>query len=203
MVLKKILPVFSYLFHPIFIPIFGTLLYLLYGENYFALQQQRLILFQMLLITVLIPISFFYLLKTLGKVDSVMVSNLSQRKIPLLIQLLLIFILLKKSITLALFPELFFFLLGGFISTFLTLILLFAKIKISIHMIGISALTVFAIGVSLLYQTNILFLISFLILMNGMVAASRLQMKAHTTVELVLGFIIGLLPQLALGWFWL
>ena len=70
-------------------------------------------------------------------------------------------------------------------------------------MIGISALTVFAIGISLLYQTNILFLISFLILMNGMVAASRLQMKAHTTVELVLGFFIGLIPQLALGWFWL
>lgn len=175
----------------------------MYGENYFAIQQQYLILFQLLLITVLIPISFFYVLKMFGKVDSVMVSNLSQRKIPLIIQMLLLFILLRKSITIGQFPELFFFLLGGFISTFLTLIFLFAKIKISIHMIGISALTVFAIGISLLYQTNILFLISFLILMNGMVAASRLQLKAHTMIELVMGFFLGLVPQLVLGYFWL
>lgn len=201
--MRKILPLFSYLFHPIFIPIFGALIYLMYGENYFAIQQQYLILFQLLLITVLIPISFFYVLKMFGKVDSVMVSNLSQRKIPLIIQMLLLFILLRKSITIGQFPELFFFLLGGFISTFLTLIFLFAKIKISIHMIGISALTVFAIGISLLYQTNILFLISFLILMNGMVAASRLQLKAHTMIELVMGFFLGLVPQLVLGYFWL
>lgn len=147
--------------------------------------------------------AFFYLLKTLGKVDSIMVSDLSQRKIPLLIQIVLIFILLKKSITIDRLPELFFFLFGGLISTLLTLIFLFGKLKISIHMIGISALTAFVIGLSLHNQLNFLGMISFLIAINGCIAASRLYMKAHTMTEIVVGFFAGMLPQLALWWCWL
>jgi membrane-associated phospholipid phosphatase len=201
--LKKILPLFSYLFHPIFIPVFGALFYLFWNDSYFALGQKYLILLQIIIITVLIPIAFFYLLKTLGKVDSVMVSDLTQRKIPLLIQIILIFILLKKSITIDRIPELFFFLLGGLISTLLTLSFLLGKLKISIHMIGISALTVFAVGLSIHSQANFLNIIAFLILMNGLIAASRLYMKAHTMTEIVLGFLAGIIPQLALWYCWL
>lgn len=201
--MKKILPLFSYLFHPIFIPVFGTWLYLSFTDNYFAAERQYLILFQVVIITVLIPISFFYLLKTLGKVDSVMLSDLSQRKIPLLIQSILILILLKKSISIDDVPEMFFFFLGGLISTVLTLILLFARIKASIHMIGIATLAVFAIGFSLHSQTNILPLIALLILMNGIVAASRLYMKAHSVNEIAIGFFLGIIPQLALWYCWL
>jgi membrane-associated phospholipid phosphatase len=201
--LKKILPLFSYLFHPIFIPVFGALFYLFWNDSYFALGQKYLILLQIIIITVLIPIAFFYLLKTLGKVDSVMVSDLTQRKIPLLIQIILIFILLKKSITIDRIPELFFFLLGGLISTLLTLSFLLGKLKISIHMIGISALTVFAVGLSIHSQANFLNIIAFLILMNGLIAASRLYMKAHTMTEIVLGFLAGTIPQLALWYCWL
>jgi membrane-associated phospholipid phosphatase len=201
--LKKILPLFSYLFHPIFIPVFGALFYLFWNDSYFALGQKYLILLQIIIITVLIPIAFFYLLKTLGKVDSVMVSDLTQRKIPLLIQIILIFILLKKSITIDRIPELFFFLLGGLISTLLTLSFLLGKLKISIHMIGISALTVFAVGLSIHSQANFLNIIAFLILMNGLIAASRLYMKAHTMTEIVLGFLAGTIPQLGLWYCWL
>ena len=94
----------------------------------------------------------------------------------------------------------YFLFFGGLISTLLTLLFLFGKIKVSIHMIGISSLTGFVIGLSIQHQINFVYIISFLILMNGIVAASRLVMKAHTSKELVIGFFIGLLPQLCL-WF--
>ena len=201
--MKKILPSFSYLFHPIFIPLFGTIFYLFFTPNYFEFNQKYLILLQVLLITIFIPISFFYLLKAIGKVDSMMVSELSQRKIPLIIQAFLIYTLIQKSITLDRIPELFFFFFGGLLSTLLTLILLFGKIKASIHMIGISSLTAFVVGLSLHNQINFMYYIAFLILMNGVVASSRLEMKAHTNMELAIGFFVGLLPQLALYFFWL
>jgi len=201
--LKKILPFFSWLFHPLFIPVFGTLFYLFCNENYFSAGQKYLILFQIIIITVLIPMAFYYLLKTLGKVDSIMVSDLSQRKIPLLIQMVLIFILLKKSITIDRIPELFFFMLGGLVSTLLTLLFLFGRIKISIHMIGISALTAFIIGLSLHNQANHLLPIAFLIMINGIIAASRIYMKAHSMTEIVIGFFAGVIPQLALLYLWL
>lgn len=201
--MKKILPFFSYLFHPIFIPVFGTLCYFLFNGNYFNTEQKFLILLQIVLITIFIPISFFFLLRSLGKVDSVMVSELSQRKIPLIIQAILILTLIQKSITIDRIPELFFFFLAGLISTLMALIFLFFKIKASIHMIGISTLTAFVIGLSIHNQINALSIIVFLILMNGFVASSRLAMNAHTNKELVIGFFSGMIPQVALWHFWL
>ena len=70
-------------------------------------------------------------------------------------------------------------------------------------MIAVSALTVFVIGLSIHNQTRNIDMIAFLVLMNGFVASSRLEMKAHTPKELVIGFISGVLPQLFLLPFWL
>jgi hypothetical protein len=201
--LKKLLPFFSYLFHPIFIPLFGTLLYLAFDDIYFTAQQCYLLIFQIVIITFFLPLSFFYLLRTFGKVDSIMLSDLNQRKIPLLLQMALTFVLIKESVTIDRLPELFFFFLAGFISTFLAFALLFAKIKSSIHMIGIGAVTFFVIGLSFHNQINSVYIISALFFINGLVASSRLQMKAHTVKELIIGYVIGVFPQLGLWYFWL
>jgi hypothetical protein len=158
---------------------------------------------QIIIITIFIPISFFFLLKSIGKVDSIMVSETSQRKIPLSIQALLIIILISKGITIDKIPELFFFFLGGFISTLLILILLFLRFKASIHMIGISSLTAFIIALSFHNQINLIYLIAFLITVNGIVAASRLVMNAHSYKELVVVFLIGITSQVVLWQFWL
>jgi len=201
--LKKILPLFSYVLHPLFIPLYGTLMYLFYNENYFESLQKYLMLIQIVLITILIPMLFIYLLKIIGKVDSIMVSDISQRKMPLMIQFFLMALLILKSITIDRVPELFFFFFGGMVSTFSALLLLFLRTKASIHMIGIGALTAFAIGLSIHNYSNMLVLISLLILLNGIVASSRLAMKAHTSIELFVGFLLGWMPQLLLFYFWL
>ncbi len=201
--MKKILPFFSYLFHPIFVPVFGTLFYFLYGNSYFNSDQKQLILLQISIITVFIPFSFLYLLRSFGKVDSVMVYQLAQRKIPLVLQAILLLLLIKRSITIELIPELYFYFLGGLISTLVLLVLLFLKIKASIHMVGISTLTAFVIGLSLHSQINAIYVVSLLVVMNGFVASSRLELQAHTNKELLFGFFSGLLPQLFLLYFWL
>jgi hypothetical protein len=185
------------------VPVFGTLFYFTISNYYFTEQQKYLILLQISIITILIPISFYYLLRSFGKVDSVMVSQLSQRKIPLLLQAILIFLLITKSITANVIPELYYYFLGGLISTFLLLISLILKTKASIHMVGISTLTVFVIALSFHYHCNAIYTISLLVAMNGLVASSRLEMQAHTNKELVIGFFSGMLPQIILTYFWL
>lgn len=203
LVLKKILPLFSYLLHPIFMPLLGTCYFLFASENYFVIEQKYLIIIQVSIIMLFIPICIYYLLKTLGKVDSVMLSNVSQRRIPLAIQALLIGILVGKSITAEVIPELHYFFLGGMCSALLALALSFVPIKASLHTMGISALTVFVIGLSMHHQTNALYYIALLILANGIVAASRLEMNAHTGRELAFGFVLGIVPQAMLWYFWL
>jgi hypothetical protein len=201
--LKKILPFFSYLFHPIFIPILGTFLYLKFEDGTITNLQAFLLLFQIVIITFLLPLAFFYMLRTFGKVDNIMMSETSQRKIPLLLQMVLTIVLLKQSVTIERFPELFYFFLGGLISTMLAFVLLFPKIKSSIHMIGISAVTFFVVGLSLHTQTNSILLIAFIFFINGLIASSRLVMKAHTCKELIIGYTIGFLPQIFLWHYWL
>jgi hypothetical protein len=165
--------------------------------------QKYLMLIQIVLITILIPMLFIYLLKIIGKVDSIMVSDISQRKMPLMIQFFLMALLILKSITIDRVPELFYFFLGGMVSTFIAILLLFLRTKASIHMIGIGALTVFVMGISIHNYSNMLVLISLLMLLNGVVASSRLAMKAHTVKELFFGFLLGWIPQILLFYFWL
>jgi hypothetical protein len=109
----------------------------------------------------------------------------------------------RNNITIDRYPELHFFLLGGLLSSLLALILLFGNIKASLHMIGMSSLTVFTIGLSMHLQIQSTFTIAMLILLNGIVASSRLEMNAHTNKELIIGFMLGAIPQLLLLVLWL
>jgi len=200
---KRIFPFFSYLFHPVFIPIYATLFYLFSNHSYFLNKEKYLVLLQVTVITFIIPIMFFFLLRLTGKITSIMVPELSERKFPLVIQCFLIILLVRKSITLELYPELHFFFLGALVSTLIALSLLFFNTKVSLHMMGISALAFFVFGLSLHHHNPNTLLIIFLVLMNGFVASSRLTMKAHTPKELIIGVLLGSIPQILLLLIWL
>jgi hypothetical protein len=200
---KKILFFFSYLFHPVFIPIYATLFYLFSNHSYFINKEKSLVLLEVTTITILIPLLFFFLLRFAGKISSMMAPELSERKFPLVIQCFLIILLVRKSITIERYPELHFFMLGALFSTLIALLLLFIKNKASLHMMGLSALTIFIFGLSIHHHTQNTVLIVFLVLMNGFVASSRLVMKAHTFKELIIGVLLGSIPQMLLLYLWL
>ena len=201
--MKKTLPFFSYLFHPIFISVFATVFYFLVSERYFIYETIFLYIIQVLIVTVFIPLIFFYLLIIAKKIDSIMIDNVSQRKIPLFIQVILLSILISKTFTLEAIPELYYFFLGSIFSSVCALILVFFKQKISLHMLGISALTVFCIACSIHFQIRAVLFVSILLFCNGIVASSRLYLKAHSSQELISGYLIGMTPQVFLLYFWL
>lgn len=201
--MKKTLPLFSYILHPVFIPVYATLFYLFSNNSYFLNKEKYFVLLQVVIITVFLPILFFWGLRSTGKISSAMAPLISERKIPLVLQCFIIIFLVRRNITIERYPELHFFFLGALLSTLIALLLLFAKMKVSLHMIGISALTFFVLGLNLHFQTQNIFSLLVLILMTGFVASSRLEMNAHTVKELILGFLIGVLPQVLLMFLWL
>ncbi|MGE4347896.1 MAG: hypothetical protein AB7D46_10875 [Flavobacteriaceae bacterium] len=200
--MKKFLPIFSYVFHPLFIPVMATLFYFYFGTNYFLFREIYIIIIQTVIVTVIIPILFFWLLYVLKKADSIMVADINQRKIPLLVQTLLFFYLIAKIIRIEYFHELYFCFLASIASTFLAFGLLFLRKKASLHLMGITGFLTFVILLSIHTQNNFVPFIAFLVFVCGAVASSRLFMKAHTPKELVLGSFIGILPQLAFAYFW-
>lgn len=201
--MKKLLTLASYLFHPIFISVYAAFIYFAATKNFYVASELFLYVIQIVIITILIPITLFFLLLSLGKIDSIMVENLEQRKIPLLINVSLLMLLIHKSITIDNLPELYFFFLGGAISTIIALIAIYLQTKVSLHMIGITALTSFIFGISLNTQTDLTYTFAFFVVSIGWVASSRLVLKAHSNKELFFGFITGLFPQIILWKFWL
>lgn len=156
----------------------------------------------MVISTILLPTIIFLGLRSTGKISSAMAPLISERKIPLVLQCFLIIFLVRTTITIERYAELHFFFLGALLSTLIALVLLFANMKVSLHMIGISALTFFVLGLNLHFQTQNMVAILFLTLMNGFIASSRLEMNAHTAKELILGFLIGSVPQVLLLYLW-
>lgn len=201
--LKKILPAFSYLFHPLFISVYAVVLFFFFGRHMYNYQEIYLVIIQIVIITIFIPLTIYYLLLSLGRVDSIMLAHKNQRRLPLLFHSILLLILIRKSITIEYYPVLYFFFLGSFISTFWAFVFLFTKYKVSLHQLAIASLTVFVIGISMHYHVRMVWVIIPLLVSNGFVASSRLVMKAHTPTELILGGLIGSIPQIGLLYFWL
>ena len=201
--LKKILPAFSYIFHPIFVSIYGALFYFLVTRSFFYDSQIYVTLIQVVILTLLLPLSIYFLFRSLGVVSSFTEATLKERQMPIAVQAILLLVLLKFSISKEITTELFYFFLGGLISSILVLASVILKFKASLHMIGISALTAFVYGLSSYYQLPFVNLFAFCIVCMGLVASSRLYMKAHTYPELLVGIIIGLTPQLFLYRYWL
>lgn len=162
-----------------------------------------MVIIQIVIITIFIPITIYYFLLSLGKVDSIMMAQKNQRRLPLLIHAILLLILIRKSITIDYFPVLYFFFLGSFISTFWAFVFLFTKFKVSLHQLAITSITIFVIGLSMHFNVRMIWVIVPLLFCNGFVASSRLAMKAHTPTELILGGLIGAIPQIGLLYLWL
>lgn len=202
-VLKRILPIFSYILHPIFISMYAALFYLFYKQDMFTNQEKYFVLFQILIITVIVPILFFFLLRSTGNVKSVMVHETSQRIIPLILQCFLFILLVKRSIVVTRYPELHFFFLGGLFSTIIALIYSLFKIKASLHMMAISGFAIFVIGMNMHLQMHNPYWSALLILLTGITASSRLEMDAHTNKELFIGLVIGIVPQVLFLYLWL
>lgn len=199
MKLAKALPVFSYIFHPIFVSLYGTLFYFLIAQNYtYEGTTVYLTLIQVSILTLFLPLALFFLLVSVGIVKSFTEATIKERQLPVAIHALLLFVLLKFSVSLDYIPELYYYFLGGLISALLALIAILMKHKASLHMIGISALTTFIYFLCMYHHLPFINTLAFAIVCMGLVATSRLYMKSHTPTELITGSIIGMFPQIIL-----
>ncbi len=193
----------SYVFHPLFIPVAGTVAYYLISPKYHEETIQKTVIFSVIIISVLIPILFFILLKNIGWVKSVFLKSINERKIPLYTYILLLYILIYNVISPAASIELYYFFVGLLGSAIACLVLVYFKFKASMHLMGISGLTLFVLGLSIHYAINVTFAISMLVLGIGAITSARLFLKAHDTKELVFGACMGIFPQLITFSYWL
>ncbi|KOS07437.1 hypothetical protein AM493_16340 [Flavobacterium akiainvivens] len=194
---------FSYIFHPLLIPVYATLFYFVVTWNYFNGPEVYLVFVQVLILTVLLPISLFYLLRSLGRLKSKMILDRRERKLPLALYALLLLMLTQYSLRGVPLPELYYYFIGILMSNVAALAFVLGGQKASLHMMGVASLTLFLISISAYYNIRFIYLIAVMVICCGFVASSRLQAKAHTSGELMLGTLLGAVPQIGLWFLWL
>jgi len=201
--MNSILKSISYVFHPLLMPLFGVIFYFQISRRDCPQEIIWAKLFAVFILTVILPILLYFLLKTLGKVASIELETTKERIIPLLLNCLIVLIVLQRILTPSQAIELYYFFIGILISSISCLILAIFKFKVSIHMIAVCGLFMFFIALSVHFSLNINFTLAILSLIIGGVATSRLHFKAHSNIELLIGMFIGVFPQLTLVPYWL
>lgn len=201
--MKFFFSVISYFFHPLFVPVGGTLIYFLITPKYSPLEVQSGNILPIFILTVIIPIVTYLILRNLRVVSSIFMPSIKERQYPVIIHILLLALILYKVIPNNYITELYFFFVGLLAAAVASLVLLLLKFKASLHLMGVGGLLMYLINLSIHFEVNVVIAISVFTLLIGLVATSRLYLKAHTKSELVVGLVIGLLSQLLTVKFWL
>lgn len=193
----------TYLLHPIFIPIAGTLTYFLITPKYTTSAFQSGNVLPIFILTVIIPLIAFLILKNVGIIVSVISPDTTERKYLLYVGIALLFMVVYKVIPNNYTPELHFYFLGLIGAAFGSLVLLFLNFKSSIHLMGMGSLLMYLVCLSVHFEINITIALSLVILATGLVATSRLYLQSHGRVALIIGFLLGAISQLLMVKFWL
>ncbi|PCE63193.1 hypothetical protein [Sediminicola luteus] len=193
----------SYLYHPLFMPLIGCITYFMVSPRYNSAEEVKAILFPIFILTILVPILCFYILKKFGVVKSVFLFGLKERKYPYMIQLCILLFIVYKLLPNRGLPELYYFFLAVIAAFFSALVLLLMRFKVSMHVMAISSILVFTLALSLHFHINLTVLLAFLVASTGILITVRYYLKAHSPIELLLGFLLGVTAQMLTFKFWL
>jgi hypothetical protein len=194
---------FSYIFHPIFIPIYAVAFLVFIHPSYFTgFSEQRKIMTVVISTVNLVffPLLSVLLLKVVGFIDSIFLKTRKDRIIPYMACGIFFFwaytVFNKQNIYP---PILSSFVLGVFLASSAGLM---ANIyfKISMHAIGVGGLIGLCIVV---FNTNTMLMtwpLAAALLIAGIVCTARFLVSDHTQKEIYLGLAAGLLTQLVASW---
>lgn len=184
-------------------PLLGVIFYFHKSPRYVPDALIYAKVFSISILTIILPILLYFLLRTIRKVGSIELPTVAERRIPLLVNCILVILIISRVLPIDEVPELYYFFLGILISTITCYVLTLVKFKASIHMIGVAGFFMFAIALSIHFKININGTIALMLIITGAIATSRLHMRAHSAKELIIGFLVGFLPQLIILKYWM
>jgi len=186
----------SYLFHPLFIPLYAAWLFIhelrLFSDR--TEWQQTLIYIQFFIYYTLFPLMTTLISKALGFVETVFLKTQKDRILPYIVCEIFYFWAwyVFKNVD---FPrEVVMFALGVFLACSLGLILN-SYMKISMHTISLGVLCSNLFLVAMMSGEHLGFYISIAFLIAGLTATARLIDSNHTQKEIYIGFFAGALTQ--------
>jgi hypothetical protein len=197
----KFQKIITYVFHPVLFSTIGAVLFFIIQPKYIPKELEYTILSVIFISTYIIPVFFLFILKIKNSIESYHLESINERKFPIVFFFILNFLLGLRLLEFKMISLLAISFIATAIALLFIFLLFYSKIKTSLHTLAIGGLAGFLMAVSYHYQIRILILIASVVLLFGIVAVSRLKLKAHTQTEVFLGFIIGVLTQIGTYYF--
>ncbi len=201
--IRVIANIISFVFHPLFFPVYITyFIYTVRAYEFAGLDPRRKML-TLLLITIsctLMPLVSVLMLRALNFIDSIYLKTQKDRIIPYIITMTFYFavwIYFKKNhfeidlVHMAL----------GIFNASVAGFLLNIVMKVSMHAIAAGVMATFIAILAFNETVNLSLYLSVALLISGIVCTSRLIVSDHRPKEIYIGYIAGVLSQLAAQYF--
>jgi hypothetical protein len=201
--LKIIARVLSYIFHPLFIPVYISwfLIYINPLFPAFSAADKGLLLIRFVVMYTVFPLLTVLIAKGLGFIDSIYLKTQKDRIIPYVACGLYYFWMWYVLKNQPVFPKYLVMLsLAIFLASSLGLIIN-SFIKISMHAISLGVMICFIILMG--YSTDVNFgpYIAIALLITGIVSTARLINNDHYPIEIYAGLAVGVIGQLVAAYF--
>ena len=188
----------STILHPTVLPTAVAFLYFIFVTQQFGKRLQLIILGLIFILTYIVPILLLFFLKNFGFIKDFQVSTIKERRVPVIFMILILYFLGNTIIQIPMIRNLCILFYGTSLSLICIYILFSAKLKSSLHLVSMGNMLGFFLIMTNINNLSILFIIIPLIFLSWVLASSRLYLKAHTPVELLIGFFLGFIAQFTL-----
>jgi hypothetical protein len=191
---QKIARIFSFILHPVFIPLFSAIVIFrlpLYPFTFYSPMALYVVLGLVFMFNVITPLFLIYLFKKAGFIASYSMENRRDRILPLFTFALMLYLTSMISKNWDLPPLWNVVLLFSAMLTLMSLLLTFFY-KVSLHLTGWGGLAGLIFVLIARYQVPYLFVLSGVLLVSGISAWSRAVLEKHKASEMAAGFVLGI-----------
>ncbi len=196
--------IISYLFHPVFVPVY-VMLFLLYEHPYIfagvSARDKILTLLQSVLMYTFFPLVTVLLLKGLGFIPSILLRTQRERIIPLLATMTWSFWIWNVWRNLPGSPrEIVLFSMAAFLASIVAW-LMNIYVKVSLHAIAMGVAASFFLTLAFSSSLSFGIYISIVLALTGLVCTARLLVSDHRPAEVYSGLLGGVVATLVAGFF--
>ncbi|HAW52144.1 MAG TPA: hypothetical protein DCX54_07435 [Flavobacteriales bacterium] len=188
----------SFLFHPFSFLLLGT--FILFNThtyiNFSYSNELKLLVYAVIFLnTMLLPVLISWYWSKKGRISSILMEQIADRKKIYLITfgfyLATLFVLSSFGVPVVIYK----YALGAGLTVGALFILAMLNKKLSAHLSAIGGLCGALVMLSFRLQTDLLTLIAVFVILAGIIATARIQVKAHNESEVYLGFLLGFFTQ--------
>ena len=188
----------STILHPIVLPTLGVFLYFVFVSQSFEKRLQLIVLGLVFALTYVVPVLLLLFLRNFGFIKDFQVSTIKERRVPVIFMILILYFLGNTILQIPVIRNLGILFYGTSLSLICIYLLFSAKLKSSLHLVSMGNMLGFFLIMTNINSLSMLPIIILLVLLSGILASSRLYLKAHTPIELLIGFSLGIVCQFIL-----